>query len=52
MMYVEGRLHQETGRNNEPATGIQNLSSILEVKLCTKKRAKRWQAFMKSLNLL
>ena len=30
---------------------VQKLSSILEAKLCTKIRAKRWQAFMKSLNL-
>ena len=30
---------------------IQKLSSTLEAKLCTKIRANRWQAFMKSINL-
>ena len=30
---------------------VQKLSSILAAQLCTKIRAKRWQAFMKSLNL-
>ena len=30
---------------------VQKLSSILEAKLCTKIRAKKWQAFMKILNL-
>ena len=30
---------------------VQKLSSILEAKIGTKIRAKRWQTFMKSLNL-
>ena len=37
---------------SQPMVEVQKLSSILEAKLCTKIRAKWWQAFMKKLNFL
>ena len=47
---LQGKLKVHSTMSHRMAE-VQKLSSILEANLCTKVRAKRWQAFMRSWNL-